>query len=147
MSSDQVVAAFRENVCAQVQIAPEDLDCYRVAMPFEFDDGDRLVIVLKRVEGGCLLTDEAHTLMRLTYDLDEDDLRRSTRQKLVANALAMGGVDGRDGELVLRFATTGSATHSSPSHRRFCGSPTSRSSPASPSDACSRTISVLSRGA
>ena len=101
MSSDQIVAAFRETVCAQVQKAPEGLDRYRVATPFEFDDGDRLVIVLKRVEGGWLLTDEAHTLMRLTYDLDEADLRRSTRQKLIANALAMGGVEGRDGELVL----------------------------------------------
>lgn len=39
--------------------------------------------------------------MRLTHDLDEGDLRRGTRKKLIANALDMACVEGRDGELVL----------------------------------------------
>lgn len=101
MSPDQIVAAFRDKACEQVQVTPEGLDRYRVATPFESDDGDRLVVVLKQEEGGWLLTDEAHTWMRLTHDLDEGDLRRGTRKKLIANALDMACVEDRDGELVL----------------------------------------------
>ena len=48
-----------------------------------------------------VLTDEAHTYMHLTYDLDERDLHTGTRQKIISNALALFRVEDRDGELVL----------------------------------------------
>ena len=39
--------------------------------------------------------------MHLTCDIDEKDLHRGTRQKIIANALAFFGIQDRDGELVL----------------------------------------------
>ena len=48
-----------------------------------------------------MLSDEAHTHMHLTYDLDEKDLQRGTRQKIIANALSTFQVEDKEGELVL----------------------------------------------
>jgi len=48
-----------------------------------------------------VLTDEGHTLMHLTYDIDERDLRKGTRLQVVESALASFGVEDRQGELVL----------------------------------------------
>ena len=39
--------------------------------------------------------------MHLTYDIDEQDLHRGTRQKIISNTLSTFRVDDRDGELVL----------------------------------------------
>ncbi|WP_419165051.1 DUF1828 domain-containing protein [Candidatus Palauibacter sp.] len=88
-------------MCEQVELLPEGINRYRVLTPFEFDDGDGLVIVLKQDAGEWVLTDEAHTFMRLTDDMDEADPRRGTRQKIIRNALAAFGVEDRDGRLVL----------------------------------------------
>ena len=78
---------------------PEGTGRYRVFTPFLFDDGDHLVIVLKSEESRWVLSDEAHTYMHLTYDLDEKDLHRGTRQKIISNTLSMFGIEDRDGEL------------------------------------------------
>lgn len=66
-----------------------------------FEDGDHLAIVLRKESGRWTLTDEGHTYMHLTYDLEEKDLLRGTRQKIIRNAPAAFSVDDRDGELVL----------------------------------------------
>ena len=48
-----------------------------------------------------MLSDEAHTYMHLTYDIDERDLHTGTRQKIISNALSTFHVEDRDGELLL----------------------------------------------
>ena len=75
---------------------------YRVFTPFLFEDGDHLAVVLKREGNTWLLSDEGHTFMHLTYDLEEKDLQRGSRQKIITNALSAFTVDDREGELVLR---------------------------------------------
>lgn len=101
MTSDQIVASFREKVCSQIGLLQEGLGRYVVDNPFEYDDGDCLEIALRERDGRWELTDEGTTYMRLTYDLDEAALHRGTRQKIIANALAMFRVEDREGELVL----------------------------------------------
>ena len=86
-----------EKVC----LAAEGLDRYRVSTPFRFDDGDHLAIVLKRDGEEWILSDEAHTYMHLSYEMDERDLHRGTRQTIISNALSVFEVEDRDGELVL----------------------------------------------
>ena len=103
MVAETIEQNFREKVCAKVRVAAEGMSRYRVLTPFLFDDGDHLVILLKREGGGWVLSDEGHTYMHLTYDLDERDLQRGTRQKIIANALSVFTVEDRDGELVLRI--------------------------------------------
>jgi hypothetical protein len=66
-----------------------------------FEDGDHLSIVLKRDNGSWILSDEGHTYMHLTYDLDEKDLHRGTRQKIISNALSVFKVQDREGELIV----------------------------------------------
>ncbi len=103
MSTNEVIEReFREKVCSEIRLHPEGIGRFRVFTPFLYDDGDNLSIVLKRSPSGTwLLSDEGHTFMRLTYDLDEKDLQRGTRQKIIANSLAYFNVQDRDGEFLV----------------------------------------------
>ena len=96
-----IEANFREKVCDKVTISTEGVNRFRVFTPFMFEDGDHLAITLKRENGGWILSDEGHTYMHLTYDLDEKDLQRGTRQKIITNALSVFSVHDREGELII----------------------------------------------
>ena len=84
-----------------MRLVAEGIERFRVFTPFRFEDGDHLAIVLKRMERQWMFSDEAHTYMHLTYDIDERDLHRGTRQKIISNTLSTFGVEDRDGELLL----------------------------------------------
>ena len=101
MSMESIEHDFHEKVSAKVRLSAEGVGRFRVSTPFLFDDGDHLSIVLKKEGSRWVLSDEAHTYMRLTYDVEESDLHRGTRQKIISNALSMFQVEDRDGELVL----------------------------------------------
>lgn len=101
MTIDTIERDFKQKVCDKVHLTSEGLDRYRVSTPFMFNDGDHLVVVLRREQGRWVLSDEGHTYMHLTYDLGEKDLQRGTRSKIIANALSAFSVDDRDGQLVL----------------------------------------------
>lgn len=100
MELQQIVRDFKSKVCEQLTLVPEGIERFRVFTPFLLEDGDHLAIVLKREAGNWLLSDEGHTYMHLTYDLDEKDLKSGTRQKLITNALSSFTVDDRNGELL-----------------------------------------------
>ena len=101
MTIETIEQDFRRKVCAQVRLESEGTGRYRVFTPFLFDDGDHLSIVLKSEAGRWVLSDEGHTYMHLTYDLDERSLYRGTRQQIITNALSAFTVQDREGELVL----------------------------------------------
>ena len=99
MMTKTIERDFREKVSAQVNLLAEGRRRYRVLTPFHFEDGDHLAIVLKQEAGQWVLTDEGHTYMHLTYDLDENSLHRGTRQQIISNALSAFTVEDREGEL------------------------------------------------
>lgn len=101
MSIETIERDFHEKVSAQIRLAAEGMDRFRVFTPFMFDDGDHLDIVLRKDGARWVLSDEAHTYMHLTYDIDEKDLHSGTRQKIISNALSMFQIEDHDGELVL----------------------------------------------
>jgi len=101
MSIETIERDFRKKVCSKLRLASEGIGRYRVFTPFLFDDGDHLGIILRQENGGWVLSDEGHTYMRLTYDLDERDLQRGTRQRIISNTLSVFQVEDRDGELSL----------------------------------------------
>ena len=101
MSVDIIERQFHEKVSAKIHLESEGLERYRVFTPFLFEDGDHLAIVLKKDGERWVLSDEAHTYMHLSYDIDEMDLQRGTRQKIIANALSTFRIEDREGELVL----------------------------------------------
>ncbi|MCI0622293.1 MAG: DUF1828 domain-containing protein [Acidobacteria bacterium] len=101
MTTDAIEQDFKQKVCKQLRLASEGVSRYRVFTPFMFEDGDHLAVVLKRDKEQWLLSDEGHTYMHLTYDLDEKDLQKGTRQKIICNALSAFGLEDREGELIL----------------------------------------------
>ena len=101
MSIKTIEQDFIEKVSETVRLSAEGRERFRVFTPFMFDDGDHLVIVLKREGNQWILSDEAHTYMHLTYEIDEKALHRGTRQKIISNALSTFEVEDRNGELIL----------------------------------------------
>lgn len=101
MAGEAIERDFKKKTSERLRLVSEGVKRYRVSTPFLFDDGDHLVIVLKRKDGRWMLSDEGHTYMHLTYELDERDLQRGTRQRIITNALSAFSVDDREGELVL----------------------------------------------
>ncbi len=100
MAIDLIESEFKRKVCEGVRLVPEGMDRYRVFTPFVFEDGDHLSIVLKKLGRAWALSDEGHTFMHLTYDIDERDLRTGTRQKIISNALSSFSVTEDNGELI-----------------------------------------------
>ena len=87
MNITSIEKSFKEKVSEKLSVVSEGVERYRVLTPFMFEDGDHLSIVIKRENDKWKLSDEGHTYMHLTYDLDERDLHRGTRQKIISNAL------------------------------------------------------------
>jgi hypothetical protein len=102
MTFEAIERDFKKRVCEKLRVEPEGVNRFRVFTPFMFEDGDHLAIILKRIGESWVLSDEGHTYMRLTYDLDEKDFARGTRQKIITNALSSFSVSDEEGELLLR---------------------------------------------
>ena len=98
---DSIEKSFCDAICSRVSLVADGRKRFRVVTPFVFNDGDHLVIVLKEEGGRWVLSDEGHTYMHLSLDLDERELRTPTRRRLVRNALSFFGLTDRGGELVL----------------------------------------------
>ena len=101
MSINHVEQDFQKKVSEKIHLVSEGTNRFRVNTPFRFDDGDHIVIVLKEEGSDWILSDEAHTYMRLTYDLEEKQLTKGERQKIISNALTVNQVQDRDGELII----------------------------------------------
>ncbi len=101
MTTHDIENDFKNTVCKEIRLRPEGNDRYQVLTPFRFEDGDHLVVVLRKEGRQWVLTDEAHTYMHLTYDLDEADLSKGTRQRIITNTLSTFKVADKDGELTL----------------------------------------------
>lgn len=104
MSIHSIQQEFMDKVSAKVRLMEEGVGRYRVFTPFQFDDGDHLSIVLKQAGQQWQLSDEAHTFMRLTYEIDEQDLLRGNRQIIIDKALSMFQVEDHGGELILNIS-------------------------------------------
>lgn len=93
---------FKKKICEKVQISSEGKDRFRISTPFMFNDGDHFVSLLKKLPNGWVISDEGHTYMHLSYEIDVKDLGMGTRQKIVDSALSMFGLKDIDGELVIK---------------------------------------------
>mgnify|MGYP001589654617 FL=1 len=92
---------FIEQIGTSVQLIADGVGRYRISVPFTFNDGDALVIILKQVGDQCVLSDEGHTYMHLAYSIEESRLEYGTRRQIIVQALRMFQVQERSGELVL----------------------------------------------
>ncbi len=101
MTTDELASRFASTVGSEVRLIAEGTDRYRVLTPFTFDDGDGFGIVYKRDGDRWVLTDEGHTLMHLSYWMDEGDLNRGNRRKIVENTITQFGIGERSGRFEL----------------------------------------------
>jgi len=101
MNQSSIKEDFRAKVCEQVDLEQEGGPRrFRVLTPFRFEDGDHFGIFLKHEADQWILTDEASTLMHLSYWLDEEDLDSGNRQEIIQGSLAVFSVENRNGELI-----------------------------------------------
>ncbi len=91
---------LREKVSKQITLREEGQGRFRVFTPFRFSDGDHLALVLKKAGDSWIFTDEGHTLMHLSYEISEKELRKGTRAKIISEALSDFGIEDREGEFI-----------------------------------------------
>ena len=101
MSIKSIEQDFIDKVSEQIRVLPDGSDRFRVFTPFRFDDGDHIIVVLKKEQTGWVLSDEGHTYMHLTYDISEKKIFSGTRHQIISNALSTFKVEDRFGELIL----------------------------------------------
>jgi len=101
MTPGTIKAEFKSRISEQLELEEQGTERFRVLTPFRFDDGDHYEIVLKREGDRWILTDEANTLMHLSYWIDDKDLETGTRKEIIDNSLALFSVENRDGELII----------------------------------------------
>lgn len=101
MQIENIEKEFKHKISERITLIPEGRDRYRISSPFIFDDGDHLVITLRKEKNHWLITDEGHTFMHLTYSMNEKDLLKGNRQKIISNTLDTFSVTDNDGELML----------------------------------------------
>jgi hypothetical protein len=92
---------FKQKICEELEVIPQGLDRYIVQTPISFGDGDTLSIVLRKEDDGWILSDEGHTFLQLTYELDDADLRQPSRRNVIDRTLSALGLRNLDGELIL----------------------------------------------
>jgi hypothetical protein len=98
---DALREEFRARVCEQVDVQQQGENRFVVHTPFRYEDGDHFGIVLRREGDDWILTDEASTLMHLSYAINEKDLESGSRFDLIGNSLAGFSVENRGGEFVI----------------------------------------------
>jgi Domain of unknown function DUF1828 len=102
LRTSSIEREFKQKVCNELEVVSQGNDRYIIHTPMSFGDGDALSIVLKKKEGnGWVLSDEGHTFLQLTYELDEEDLKQATRREIIDRTLLSLGVQNLNGELVL----------------------------------------------
>ena len=101
MTSTDIVRmteSLRNGVCSTISLEPMGSDRYLVHTGFTLPDGDELHLVLKKKDGRWIITDDAHTLMWLSY---EDFNLSETRKTILDVTLSSNNVLFDDGRIYI----------------------------------------------
>lgn len=101
MNYGQIESDFKDKISSKIRLEPEGKGRFRVFTPFLFDDGDHLCIVLKYWQNRWILTDEGHTLMHLSYNMDIKDIEKGSRHKIIEKSLNMFNLQDENGEFII----------------------------------------------
>ena len=86
----------------EVELREVDQGLTQVYVPFEFPDGDGLVLYVRHISPNSLqLTDRGHTLMHMAYHTDVARLAEGQRASLLEQIRLRHDVDEHDGEFVM----------------------------------------------
>lgn len=98
--TDEEINSFRLTACPGITLVSEGTDRYRVFSSFMFPDGDHVVLVLKREDIGWVLSDEGHTMMHLSYRMEDQDTNSEKRKEIINGILTEHGIKEREGEFI-----------------------------------------------
>lgn len=94
---DAIAEEFGKSIASAVEVEASGLDRYVVHVPMTFADGDHYVVVLRGNGSRWRLSDEGHTLMHLSYEIE--DPRRGNRGQIIDSVVDRLGLSNRDGAL------------------------------------------------
>ncbi len=101
MVSQDIIRAFKESACGEIDLTSSGINRYLVHVPFTFTDGDHYVVILRQEGQRWVLSDDGHTFMHLSYELREREFEAGNRRKIIDEVLTSYQIENRDGELVL----------------------------------------------
>jgi hypothetical protein len=93
--------AIDSALATEVEVRPVREGEAQVYVPFDFPDGDGLVVHIVELPDGRLeLTDKAHTLLHLSYHTDIKRLQEGQRASLLEKILHRHDIEDRGGEFI-----------------------------------------------
>lgn len=101
MVSQDIIRAFKESACGEIDLTSNGINRYLVRVPFTFTDGDHYVVILRQEAQKWILSDDGHTFMHLSYELREREYEAGNRRKIIDEVLNSYQIENKDGELVL----------------------------------------------
>lgn len=102
MNKHDVEICLRDIIGKDISLVDEGQFKFRVLNPFRFNDGDHFSIFLKKEGDDWFFSDEGDTLIHLSYEIEEKDLRKGNRQKLLTEALAIFNTSESEGALIYK---------------------------------------------
>jgi hypothetical protein len=104
LNLSEIESKLKDKISREISLGEEGINRFRIFNPYEFDDGDHFSIFLKKENGNWKFTDEAHTIMHLSYDMDVSALKKEgTRQKILTNIISNFGLEEYDGSLSIKI--------------------------------------------
>lgn len=103
MKMQDLTSSLQQAVSSSIHLLEEGHNRFRVFTPFLFDDGDHFSIVAKLSDGKWMFSDEGHTFMHLSYELNTDAFNSGTRAKIIAATLENFGILEERGALICPF--------------------------------------------
>lgn len=99
------IDALQKLMCRGVRVERRPDGALMLRAPFRYPDGDEYPIHLaEAAPAGWRLSDRGHTLMRLSYEHDVDELMDGARGALVERIVAESGLHWQEGALCLDAA-------------------------------------------
>ena len=96
---------FIKSICQKIEFEKDGIDRYRVISPFHFNDGDGLLIVLKKDFDRWVLSDEKHTFRHITYGMNSDIIFEGSKWDVISDAITMFDVTNDNWELKLELSS------------------------------------------
>jgi hypothetical protein len=88
MNIELIKSEFQKKVSSDIALYQEGTNRFKIFTPFQFEDGDFFSIVMKNENDKWFLTDEGHTLMHLSYEIDIESIEKGSRAQILSNVLA-----------------------------------------------------------
>lgn len=108
MKKNQLQSEICQQLCTNIRLVERENGTLMISTPFSYPDGDNYSIYLKQIEAGKIrLSDEANTMMRLSYDTpDVNKYFKDSKGKLMENILRENRIQEQNGNFYVDVAVS-----------------------------------------